>query len=73
MTDVTMEWESRLCRRLRVRDLYILSTVVKSGTMGKAARALAMSPPAVSEAVAGSVHCSIRDEQAVSRSLEHTR
>ena len=52
MTAVTMEWESRLGRRLRVRDLYILSTVVKSGSMAKAARALAMSQPAVSEAIA---------------------
>ena len=52
MTAVTMEWESRLGRRLRVRDLYILSTVMKSGSMGKAARQLAMSQPAVSEAIA---------------------
>jgi DNA-binding transcriptional LysR family regulator len=56
MSDVTMEWEGRLGRRLRVRDLYILSTVVKSGTMGKAARALSMSQPAVSEAVANLEH-----------------
>jgi len=48
---VTMEWESRLGRRLRVRDLYILSTVVKSGSMAKAARELGMSQPAVSEAI----------------------
>lgn len=52
MTKVVMEWESRLGRRLRVRDLYILSTVVKSGSMAKAARELAMSQPAVSEAIA---------------------
>jgi DNA-binding transcriptional LysR family regulator len=56
MTDVMMEWEGRLGRRLRVRDLYILSTVVKSGTMGKAARALSMSQPAVSEAIANLEH-----------------
>ena len=56
MTAVSMEWEGRLGRRLRVRDLYILSTVVKSGTMGKAARALAMSQPAVSEAVSNLEH-----------------
>src|SRR5215470_10032134 len=56
MTSVTMEWESRLGRRLRMRDLYILSTVVKSGSMGKAARALSMSQPAVSEAVANLEH-----------------
>src|SRR5258705_108307 len=53
---VTMEWESRLGRRLRVRDLYILSTVVKSGGMAKAARQLAMSQPAVSEAIANLEH-----------------
>jgi DNA-binding transcriptional LysR family regulator len=52
MSFVTMEWESRLGRRLRVRDLYILSIVVKSGGMAKAARQLAMTQPAVSAAIA---------------------
>jgi DNA-binding transcriptional LysR family regulator len=47
-----MEWESRLGRRLRVRDLYILATVVKSRSMAKAARELAMTQPSVSEAIA---------------------
>jgi DNA-binding transcriptional LysR family regulator len=56
MASVTMEWESRLGRRLRVRDLYILSPVVKSGSMAKAARTLAMSQPAVSEAIANLEH-----------------
>src|SRR5262245_7127728 len=56
MSPVTMEWESRLGRRLRVRDLYILSAVVKAGSMAKAARALAMTQPAVSEAVANLEH-----------------
>ena len=56
MASVTMEWESRLGRRLRVRDLYILATVVKSGSMAKAARQLAMSQPAVSEAIANLEH-----------------
>jgi DNA-binding transcriptional LysR family regulator len=56
MTSVTMEWESRLGRRLRVRDLYILSTVVKSGGMAKAARQLAMTQPAVSAAIANLEH-----------------
>src|SRR5882762_5044831 len=53
---VTMEWESRLGRRLRVRDLYILSSVVKSGSMAGAARQLSMSQPAVSEAIANLEH-----------------
>jgi DNA-binding transcriptional LysR family regulator len=51
-----MEWESRLGRRLRVRDIYILSTVVKSGGMAKAARQLAMTQPAVSSAIANLEH-----------------
>src|SRR5262245_34829652 len=56
MTVVAMEWESRLGRRLRLRDLYILSTVVKSGSMAKAARQLAISQPAVSETIANLEH-----------------
>jgi DNA-binding transcriptional LysR family regulator len=56
MSIVTMEWESRLGRRLRIRDVYILATVVKSGSMAKAASLLAMSQPAVSEAVANLEH-----------------
>jgi DNA-binding transcriptional LysR family regulator len=53
---VTMEWESRLGRRLRVRDLYILSVAVRAGSMAKAARELAISQPAVSEAIANLEH-----------------
>src|SRR5262249_18367987 len=53
---VTMEWESRLGRRLRIRDLFILSTVVDAGSMAKGARRLAMSQPAVSEAIANLEH-----------------
>jgi DNA-binding transcriptional LysR family regulator len=56
MMPVTMEWESRLGRRLRVRDLYILSAVVRSGGMAKAARQLAMTQPAVSAAIANLEH-----------------
>lgn len=56
MAKVTMEWESRLGRRLRVRDLYILSAVARSRGMAKAARELAMSQPAVSEAIANLEH-----------------
>ena len=56
MTSVPMEWESRLGRRLRVRDLYVLSTVVKSGGIGRAARQLAMTQPAVSAAIANLEH-----------------
>jgi DNA-binding transcriptional LysR family regulator len=52
MASVKMEWEGRLGRRFRVRDLYILSTVIESGGISKAARQLAMSQPSVSEAIA---------------------
>jgi molybdate transport repressor ModE-like protein len=56
MASVRMEWESRLGRRLRIRDVYILATVVKCGSMAKAARQLAMSQPSVSEAIANLEH-----------------
>ncbi len=46
-------WESRLGRRIKLRDLYILLTVVHWGSMAKGAAHLGMSQPAVSEAVAG--------------------
>jgi DNA-binding transcriptional LysR family regulator len=52
MAPVKMEWETSLGRRFRVRDLYILSMVMKSGGMAKAARQLAMSQPSVSAAIA---------------------
>jgi DNA-binding transcriptional LysR family regulator len=46
------DWERRIGSRLRLRDLYILSTAVEWGSMGKAASQLAVSQPAVSEAIA---------------------
>lgn len=48
----TREWENRVGRRLKLRDLYILSSVVLCGSMVKAASQLAMSQPTVSEAIA---------------------
>ena len=52
MTLTTREWENRIGRRLKLRDLHILSAVVHWGSMAKAAAHLAMSQPAVSEAIA---------------------
>jgi DNA-binding transcriptional LysR family regulator len=52
MDKPTQHWESRIGRRLRLRDLHILSGVVQWGSMAKAASHLAMSQPAVSEAIA---------------------
>jgi DNA-binding transcriptional LysR family regulator len=56
MAAVVMEWESRLGRRLRIRDIHILSTVVQCGSMAKAAGQLAMTQPAVSGAIASLEH-----------------
>ena len=52
MDKAGQRWESRIGRRLRLRDLHILSVVVQWGSMAKAATQLAMSQPAVSEAIA---------------------
>jgi DNA-binding transcriptional LysR family regulator len=51
MDKTLQHWESRIGRRLRLRDLHILSAVVQWGSMAKAAKHLAMSQPAVSEAI----------------------
>lgn len=50
------QWESRIGRRLRLRDLHILSSVVQWGSMAQAAKHLAMTQPAVSEAIANLEH-----------------
>jgi DNA-binding transcriptional LysR family regulator len=46
-----MPWDERIGRRLKLRDLYVLKTVAQVGSMGKAATLLAMSQPAVSQAI----------------------
>jgi len=48
----SQSWEARIGRRLKLRDLHILSVVVQWGSMAKAASRLAMSQPAVSESIA---------------------
>ena len=52
MTRQERNWESRIGRRLKLRDLDILSTVAECGSMAKGARQLGMSQPAVSESIA---------------------
>lgn len=52
MAMASERWESWLGRHLKLRDLHILSVVVRSGSMARAASQLAMSQPAVSESVA---------------------
>ena len=49
---VTPDWDSRIGKRLKLRDLHILSAVVQCGSMAKAASHLAMTQPAVSESIA---------------------
>jgi DNA-binding transcriptional LysR family regulator len=56
MAKTTRNWEARIGRRLRLRDLNILLAVVQSRSMAKAARELSVSQPAVSQAVAGLEH-----------------
>lgn len=47
-----MQWVDRIGRRLKLRDLHILLTVVQRGSMANAAAELAISQPAVSKAIA---------------------
>jgi DNA-binding transcriptional LysR family regulator len=46
-----IDWESRIGRRLRLRDLHVLFTTVQNGSMAKAALALGVSQPAVSKII----------------------
>src|SRR5260221_7376573 len=48
-----VQWDERIGRRLKLRDLHILLAVVEHGSMGKAASALAISQPAVSKGYCG--------------------
>lgn len=47
------DWDARIGRRVRLRDLHVLLSVVQCGSMAKAAQLLRVSQPAVSEAIAG--------------------
>jgi len=52
MARAPTDWESRIGRRITLRDLHILMAVVRWGSMAKAASHLAMSQSVVSEAIA---------------------
>jgi DNA-binding transcriptional LysR family regulator len=52
----TKQGTERIGRRLKLRDLRILMTVVECGTMGRAAERLAVSQPVVSKAIADIEH-----------------
>ena len=47
-----IDWESQIGRRLKLRDLHVFVTVVKRGSMAKAANQLGVSHAAVSEVIA---------------------
>jgi DNA-binding transcriptional LysR family regulator len=51
-----MQWSERIGRRLKLRDLHILTEVVQSGSMAKAANRLAISTPVVSKAISDLEH-----------------
>ena len=46
-----IDWEGRIGRRLRLRDLHVFFAVVQSGSMAKAATHLRVTQPAVSKAI----------------------
>src|SRR4029077_7292417 len=52
----TLDWDSRIGRRVRRRDLHILFSVVQQGSMAKAGAKLGMSPSAASQAIAAIQH-----------------
>jgi DNA-binding transcriptional LysR family regulator len=51
-----MQWADRIGSRLKLRDLHVLMTVVRAGTMAKAARLLAVSQPVVSKTISDLEH-----------------
>jgi DNA-binding transcriptional LysR family regulator len=46
-----MQWDDRIGRRLRLKDLHTLQTVSEAGSMAKASEHLALSQPAISKAI----------------------
>ena len=48
----SLNWESRIGRRVRLRDLHILFAVIQHGSMAKAGTHLGISQSAVSQAIA---------------------
>jgi DNA-binding transcriptional LysR family regulator len=68
-----IDWDSRIGRRVRLRDLHILFAVVQHGSMAKAGSHLNMSQSAVSQAVAAIEHTlGVRLLDRTSRGVEPT-
>jgi DNA-binding transcriptional LysR family regulator len=51
-----MQWDDRIGRRLRLKDLHTLQTVAEAGSMAKASEHLALSQPAISKAISDMEH-----------------
>jgi DNA-binding transcriptional LysR family regulator len=51
-----IDWESQIGRQLRLRDLHAFFTVIRSGSMAKAATELGVSQPAVSKVISDLEH-----------------
>ena len=68
-----IDWDSRIGRRVRLRDLHILFAAVQHGSMAKAGAHLNMSQSAVSQAIAAIEHTlSVRLLDRTSRGVEPT-
>src|SRR5262245_22682515 len=52
----SVQWEDRIGRRIKLRDVNVLLAVVQSGSMARAAERLAVSQPVVSRAIADLEH-----------------
>jgi DNA-binding transcriptional LysR family regulator len=52
MTPKLADWDARIGRRLKLRDLHVLATVLRYGSMAKAAAQLGLTQPAISQAIA---------------------
>jgi DNA-binding transcriptional LysR family regulator len=56
MATSSQHWDARIGRRIRLRDLHVLLTVVQRGSMAKAAEQLSITQPAVSKSIADLEH-----------------
>jgi hypothetical protein len=56
MPRTAINWETRIGRRLGVRDLHVFTTVAQFGSMAKAAQQLNVTQPAISKAIGDLEH-----------------
>ena len=52
MSPKDADWERRIGRQLKLRDLHVLLAVAQHGSMAKAASFLSVTQPAISQAIA---------------------